>query len=159
METVLMIATLAAALGSGLITGVFLAFSSFVMAGLRDIPAAQGIAAMQSINITVIRSLFMPVFLGTALLSAILAVVAVFQWGQAASVYLLTGGLAYVIGTFLVTGTLNVPLNNRLAVVDPETEEAGAVWHSYLRDWLWWNHLRTVFALLAAVLFTVAFAA
>jgi uncharacterized membrane protein len=39
--------TLAAALGCGLVGGVFFAFSSFVMAALRRLPPADGIAAMK----------------------------------------------------------------------------------------------------------------
>ncbi|MEH2408541.1 anthrone oxygenase family protein [Nostoc sp.] len=54
------------ALGCGLIAGVFFAFSTFVMNALARLQPAQGITAMQSINITVINPLFMAVFLGTA---------------------------------------------------------------------------------------------
>jgi uncharacterized membrane protein len=39
-------------LGSGLIAGVFFAFSTFVMKALARLPAAHGIAAMQSINVS-----------------------------------------------------------------------------------------------------------
>lgn len=54
-----------AALGCGLIAGVFLAFSTFVMSALERLPMAQGITAMQMINITVINPLFMTTFLET----------------------------------------------------------------------------------------------
>src|SRR5215204_4121571 len=39
--------TVAAALGCGVVAGVFFAFSSFVMAAFARLPAGQGIAAMQ----------------------------------------------------------------------------------------------------------------
>lgn len=52
-------------LGCGLMAGVFFAFSSFVMNALARLQPTQGIAAMQSINITVINPLFMAPFLGT----------------------------------------------------------------------------------------------
>ena len=42
--------TIVGAVGSGLVAGVFFAFSTFVMSGLRRAPAPAGIAAMQSIN-------------------------------------------------------------------------------------------------------------
>lgn len=45
--------TITAALGCGLIAGVFFAFSTFVMKGLARIPTEAGVAAMQSINVTV----------------------------------------------------------------------------------------------------------
>ena len=50
MSGVPYVATLATTLGCGLNAGVFFAFSTFVMPALKRLPAAQGIAAMQSIN-------------------------------------------------------------------------------------------------------------
>jgi hypothetical protein len=50
-----------AAVGSGIVAGIFFAFSSFVMAALERIPPVQGIAAMNSINVTVINPSFMSV--------------------------------------------------------------------------------------------------
>ena len=57
---------LGAAVGCATVGGVMFGFSSFVMAGLARLPAPQGIAAMQSINITAVRPAFMTVLLGTA---------------------------------------------------------------------------------------------
>jgi hypothetical protein len=57
--------TFAAAIGAGLVAGIFFAFSSFVMRALARIAPPQGIAAMQSINVAVINPVFMAVFLGT----------------------------------------------------------------------------------------------
>jgi uncharacterized membrane protein len=53
------------ALGCGLIAGVFFAFSVFVMSALARLQPAQGIVAMQSINIRVLNPLFLGVFMGT----------------------------------------------------------------------------------------------
>jgi uncharacterized membrane protein len=54
------------AIASGLVAGIFFAFSTFVMSALAHRPTAEGIAAMQEINITVINPWFMTAFLGTA---------------------------------------------------------------------------------------------
>jgi len=62
---------LVSALGSGLMAGVFFAFSAFIMNALARLPAAQGIAAMQSINIVVLNFWFGSVFFGTALICAL----------------------------------------------------------------------------------------
>ncbi|HTF63939.1 MAG TPA: hypothetical protein VK638_14740, partial [Edaphobacter sp.] len=71
-----------AAICSGIVAGIFFAFSSFVMAALARIPPAQGAAAMNSINVTVINPGFMSVFMGTALLSLLIGVRALFTWNQ-----------------------------------------------------------------------------
>ena len=51
--------TLFAALGCGLVAGVFFAFSPFVMKALARLPAEQGVAAMQAINVAAITFAFM----------------------------------------------------------------------------------------------------
>lgn len=66
--------TFIAAIGSGLIAGVFFAFSTFIMSALARLQPPQGIAAMQSINITVINPWFMMVFLGTAMVCLFLTI-------------------------------------------------------------------------------------
>ena len=66
----LQIASILGAVGSGLIGGVFFAFSTFIMQALARMPAAQGIAAMQHINVTVLNPWFLGVFMGTGLISA-----------------------------------------------------------------------------------------
>jgi uncharacterized membrane protein len=63
LDALLFALTLFAALGCGLIAGVFFAFSAFVMKALGRLPPAEGIAAMQSINIAVINPVFLTAFL------------------------------------------------------------------------------------------------
>ncbi|HVG38357.1 MAG TPA: hypothetical protein VM870_03655, partial [Pyrinomonadaceae bacterium] len=82
-----------AALGCGLIAGIFFAFSSFVMSALARLPSAQGMAAMQAINITVINPLFMTAFLGTGAACVVLAASALLNWRQPGAGYLLAGSL------------------------------------------------------------------
>jgi uncharacterized membrane protein len=144
-----------AALGCGLIAGVFFAFSTFVMQALAQQPAAQGITTMQSINITVINPWFMTAFLGTGAACLLLIVALLLNWKQPAAAYLLAGSLLYLVGTFGVTIAFNVPLNDALAIVKPGSSEGSILWTRYLIDWTLWNHVRTVAALLAATLLTI----
>ena len=53
---------LLATVGSAVSGGIFFAFSTFVMQALAKQPTSQGIATMQSINITVINPWFMAAF-------------------------------------------------------------------------------------------------
>lgn len=156
IESLLFILTLVSALGSGLIAGVFFAFSSFVMKALARIPPAQGIAAMQSINVVVINPLFMVAFLGTAVACVVLAVSSLFAWHKPAAAYSLAGSLLYLIGTILVTMVCNVPRNDALARVNPVSPDGVSLWAGYVRSWTAWNHVRTGAALTAAASFTVA---
>lgn len=147
---------LVAALGCGLVAGVFFAFSSFVMSALARLEPTQGIAAMQSINITVINPLFMTVLFGTAAACICLAVSSLLKWHQPGAAYLLLGSLLYLVGTILVTIVFNVPLNEALAKVKPDNTDSTNLWVSYLANWTLWNHVRTATALAAAASFTIA---
>jgi uncharacterized membrane protein len=145
-----------AAIGCGLIAGIFFAFSTFVMAALARLQPAQGITAMQSINITAINPLFMLALFGTAMACLFLAISSLSKLPQPGAAYLLIGSLFYLVGTVLVTISFNVPLNDALAVVKPDSTEGANLWARYLTNWMFWNHVRTIAALAAAVLFTIS---
>jgi uncharacterized membrane protein len=147
--------TLFSALGCGLVAGVFFAFSTFVMPALARLPPAQGIAAMQSINVTAINPLFMLALFGTGAACLFLAVTAVRSWHEPDAVYLLAGSLLYLVGTVGVTIGFNVPLNNALASVSPDGAEGARLWRHYLVKWTAWNHVRTLTALAAATALTI----
>ncbi|MGC4047795.1 MAG: DUF1772 domain-containing protein [Armatimonas sp.] len=147
---------LVTALGSGVIAGVFFAFSTFVMRALARMPAAQGMAAMQHINITVINPLFMLVFMGCALTSIGLIVIAMMRWSQQGALYVVLGAGLYLVGTILVTMLGNVPLNDALAKADPASADGIALWERYQATWMLWNHVRTIASLGAATLLTLA---
>lgn len=153
--TVLFALTFFAALGSGLMAGFFFAFSFTVMGALARLPAAQGVAAMQSINVVVINPVFGVAFFGTVLDCAALAVSSLFKWHALGSAHLLVGGLLYLVGTILVTILFNVPRNNALAALDSTSAEAASYSNNYLTSWTAWNHVRTA-ASLAAASFTWA---
>jgi uncharacterized membrane protein len=148
--------TFTAAIGSGLIAGVFFAFSSFVMPALRRLSTEQGIAAMQSINITVLNPMFLGLFLGTAVGCVILVVSALLTWQRPGAACALVGSALYLLGTFLVTAIFNVPRNNALAALDPASAESARLWAEYVAGWTLWNHVRTIAAIAAAILLMFA---
>ena len=149
LEQLLVVLAFLGAVGSGLIAGVFYAFSTFVMRALARLPAEQGVAAMQAINVAVINPAFLGVFLGTAVAGAAAVVAAGFGWGRPGAGWMLAGGLLYLGGTFLVTLACNVPLNNGLAKLAPGDGDAARQWRSYVTRWTMWNHVRTAAAVLA----------
>ncbi|MFJ8145186.1 DUF1772 domain-containing protein [Streptomyces sp. NPDC096094] len=150
--------TVLGVLGTGLTAGAFCAFSTFVMRGLAALPPAQGVAAMNAINTAAVRPAFMLVFLGTAVLTAVIAVVTFVLWPDGAAVELLLGSALYLFGSFGVTAAANVPRNTALLRLEPGTAEAADQWPSYVREWTAWNHVRTVASAGAAVAYVLALA-
>lgn len=145
------------AIGSGLIAGLFFAFSTFIMTALGRIEPRAGIAAMNAINAVILRSLFMPVFFGTTLASAILVVLAALDFARPGAVTMAAAGVIYVLGMFVCTIVFNVPRNNALAKSDPAG--ADGVWMRYLKEWTFWNHVRTLASIAACALYIAAIAA
>jgi uncharacterized membrane protein len=156
MDDLLYALTLVSALGCGLVAGWFFAFSNHIMKSLGRMPEAQGIAAMQEINIAVINPWAMTALFGTALTCIALAVLSAVEGNEPDVYYQLAGSAVYVVGTVLVTMALNVPRNDALAAVDPLSAEGAEIWQRFLSEWTRWNHVRTVAALVAATLLTIA---
>ena len=148
--------TLVAALGCGLIGGVFFAFSTFVMKALARLPSGEGMAAMQSINVVVLNPAFLATFLGTAAACALALVFSFLRWHEPHAICLLVGGTLYLVGTLVVTIVFNVPKNNALASVGPADPESANLWAGYVASWTAWNHVQTVAALAAALSFRIA---
>jgi uncharacterized membrane protein len=156
MDGLLVALTAVTALGCGLNAGVFFAFSSFVMKALARLQPAQGIAAMQSINLMAVTPAFMTALFGTAAVAVAVAVWALVDWNDSFGPYLLAGGAIYLLGTIGLTIAYHVPRNNALAAVTPHHAEAAGRWTQYVVEWTRANHLRAAASLAAAVSFTLA---
>jgi uncharacterized membrane protein len=72
-------------------------------------------------------------------------IAAFLRWGAPGAIYLLVGGVLYLVGTFLVT-----------AAVKPGSPEGARVWADYLTNWSVWNHVRTGAALAETASFILA---
>jgi len=156
MDSFLFALTLVTALGCGLIAGVFFAFSSFVMKALARLPAAQGVAAMQEINVAAVSFAFMLALFGTAVACAALAGWALLAWHEPFAPYLIAGSALYLVGTIGPTIAYHVPRNEALARVEPHSADAESHWTRYLSGWTAWNHVRAAAALAAAATLTIA---
>lgn len=125
--------------GNSLISGVFFIFSNTIMKVLNEGEFKYSYQIMKDINRIIINPAFMLLFLGTPLLAVFL----LFS-SSLASLLLNLATIIHIIGVFGVTITQNVPRNNRL-------EKTEDYWESYLKEWTFWNHIRTISAILSTV--------
>lgn len=130
-----------AIVGAGVVTGLLFAFSNFVMRALSELPAEQGMFAMQCINEKIINPVFFLFFFGTPFASGLILALSFGDIDSSAYAALVMGSVLYLIGPFGITLLRNVPLNNRLAGRHPD--EAASVWPEYQKAWQFWNHIRT----------------
>ncbi|MEU0565252.1 anthrone oxygenase family protein [Nonomuraea sp. NPDC005983] len=142
------LALIAAALAivlNGLMAGAFHAFSTSVVPGLDAVAADQAAESMRSMN----RKILNPRFLSAFVLAPVASVAAgglVLPLGQSgAAIAFFAAGVVYFVGALMVTGAVNVPLNNAL--------EAGEVqWQGFSPRWTRWNTLRTVSSVISLLL-------
>ena len=137
-----------AAVGSGLLGGLYLAFSTAVLPALAARPPAEATAAMQEVNRVILNPLFGLLFAGTAL-ACLLSAGSPLLLGGPGSGWRVAGGLVGLAG-FVSTVVVNIPLNDRL------DREGAAAWAGFLQGWTPSNHLRALTSALAAALLLVA---
>jgi uncharacterized membrane protein len=147
-----------ATVGSGLMAGVFFAFSAFVMTALDRLPDRQALRAMQEINDAAPTPWFVVPWLGTAAVCVALVVISLRRRSETSAPYLLAGSALYLVGT-VVTFAYHIPKNDDLALVDPNSPGAASAWNDYQTPWTAWNHVRALAFLAAAILFAVALVA
>ncbi|QKE85019.1 anthrone oxygenase family protein [Arthrobacter sp. NEB 688] len=131
--------------------GVFVAFSTFVMRALGDLPAADAVRAMQSVNRRAPTPAFMALLVGSTVLAVVGAVAALVSGGRVVPA---VAGAVLAVVAFAVTGVVNVPLNDRLEAADPA--DGDRAWSAYAGPWTRANHARAALGLLAALLLAVA---
>jgi len=144
--TLTQILALVAAIGSGMVAGIFFIFSTTIVASLERLPVEQTVAAMQAINRVILAPLFLMLFTGTALVSIVVVVTA------AGEPLAWIGAALYVLGSFVLTMVVNVPLNNAL---DQANGGGAETWQAFRPRWMVGNHIRTVASIGGAIAFTL----
>lgn len=126
------------------------------MRSLNNLSSKAATEAMQSINTTVYRSLFMVLFILLAIGSIVVAIWSILAYGLQESLLTLLGSLLYVFGMFMVTGRGNVPLNESLRKVDSSSSDMDRLWSNYYTKWTRFNTLRCVFGVLAGISWAIS---
>ena len=117
------------ALGSGLMAGLFFIFSVCIMTALGRLAPASGIAAMQSINVTILNGIFLTRVHGHGgALPGADRRPGSSAGCRPAGLFVLAGSLLYLVGIIGVTMFVNVPMNDALMAVSPDSaRRRGAV--------------------------------
>jgi uncharacterized membrane protein len=144
MRTAQTLTLIAATITTGLMAGLFFAFTSAIMPALRGADDRTFVDVMQRINVSIINPVFMTAFVG-GLLVTIAAVVVHWRDEKDALPWIIAG-LALYAAMFLITAAINVPLNNALdAAGDPgRIADLRAVRNQFEGRWVAWNIVRAV---------------
>jgi uncharacterized membrane protein len=150
-----LILTFLAALGSGLLGGLYFAYSNSVMPALAKMPPTQGMAAMNHVNVVIMNPAFLGLFMGIAILSLLLIAAAFLGWTVRPG-WVIVGAALCLIGHIAVTMGINVPMNNALAAGVPDSTQAAQLWATFLDRWVFWNNVRALACTGALAAFIVA---
>lgn len=145
-----------AVVATGLLAGLFYAYSCSVNPGLGALSDANYLSAMQSIN----RAIQNPAFLASFMGALIVLPIATFQHlGTARFAWLLAATIIYAIGPIGLTFAGNIPLNNALDVFNMKSASAADMAQFRAKFEGPWNRLhaiRTWASVLAFVLAVIA---
>ncbi|MFF4415837.1 DUF1772 domain-containing protein [Streptosporangium sp. NPDC001559] len=138
------VSLLAATLTTGLMAGLFAAFSYAVMPGLARSHDRTFVEAMQRINVAIVNGWFMVCFLG-GLAFTVAALVLHLNTGRELLPWIIAALVLYAV-MFVVTSAVNVPLNDQLAKAGHpgDIADLAAVRHAFEARWVTWNIVRTV---------------
>jgi uncharacterized membrane protein len=140
-----------------LVAGFLFAFAIVVMPGIRNLDDGGFIRAFQVIDGVIQNNqpLFLLVWLGSALALVAATVLGLGTLSGADCLLLVLAALLYLFGVQLPTMTINIPLNNRLQRLDPDTMDATARSRAradFEPRWNRWNVFRTACASLTVIL-------
>ena len=137
-------ALVAAAITLGLSAGLFYTYSASVMLGLGRSDDRTFVQAMQNINVAIVNPWFMAHFLGALVLTAVAAALHIPRDGRPVLPWIVAALVLYLV-VILVTGGINIPLNNKLeAARGVDTADGlAAARAQFEAAWVRWNIVRT----------------
>ncbi|MCL1669843.1 DUF1772 domain-containing protein [Elizabethkingia ursingii] len=143
---------------TALMAGLFFSYSVSVNLGLGKLADKEYLQAMQSINREILNPIFFACFFG-ALISLPIATFQQYHHNQTVFLLLLMASLFYIIGVFGITSVFNVPLNNKLDLLDLTRASDISIRQmrsSFEKPWNSWNTIRTFSSVISATLVIVA---
>jgi uncharacterized membrane protein len=144
---------------SGLIAGLFYAWSISVTPGLAKISNESYLQSFQSMNRAILNPVFFIAFFGLVLLLPILCYLTFQSSGSQQFWFVLAATLFYMIGVMAVTVFGNVPLNNSLEVLQIGSmtpEQMNTFRLGFESKWNNLNTLRTVTSSITFMLLLIA---
>ncbi len=144
MNTIILIIT---TLSSGLMAGLFYAWSISVTPGLAKVGDENYLLAFQSMNRAILNPAFFIFFMGLAILLPLLSYL-YYQTPMGAQFwYIISATILYIVGIMAVTLFGNVPMNNTLEVLQIESmnqEQMASFRLGFESKWNKLNMIRTI---------------
>jgi uncharacterized membrane protein len=149
------VALFAAVVTTGLMAGLFFAFTTAVMPALRHGGDRTFVEAMNRISTDIQNGWFLLCFMGALLLSIAATALSLPHATRSALPWAIAGAVLY-LAVIIVTGGVNIPLNNDLAKTAADTASLADARHAFENRWIAWNNVRTLLNVASFVCLTMA---
>lgn len=135
--------------------GVFFTYSNSVVPGLDNADAETAVAAMRKMNVAIINPTFLLTFIGPLVTSAATGFL-LLGIDENTSAYLyFAAAVVYLLGSHVITGRINVPMNN--ALENSTSTDWQQRWADFSPRWRRWNNVRLVLSGVSLVLCGLGF--
>jgi uncharacterized membrane protein len=154
--TLFNVAILTATLLCSLVAGFLFAFATVVMPGIGRLDDRGFIRAFQAVDgvIQANQPLFIVVWVGSAVSVVVAGMLGIWELEGTNRLLLSGAALLYVFGVQVPTISVNIPLNNQLQRLDPDSMNDSARQRArsdFERSWNRWNVFRTICASVVAI--------
>ncbi len=159
-EVIFQITLILATFLCSLVAGFLFAFASVVMPGIKTLNDREFIRAFQVVDGVIQNNqpIFVLVWVGSVVILLTSAVLGIGQLDGAERLLIIFPTLVYLLGVQLPTFTINVPLNNKLQTLEPDTmaeTTQKAARKEFEPRWNLWNSIRTPLACLTSALLMI----
>jgi len=134
----------------GAVYGVFFAYSNSIVPGLDRVDPEKAVAAMRSTNVAIINPRFLTTFIGPLPTSAATGFLLLGLDETTGALLFFVAAAVYLVGCLVITGRINVPLNN--ALENSTSTDWPKRWADFSPRWRRWNTVRTISSMIALVL-------
>ncbi|MFL6122415.1 DUF1772 domain-containing protein [Actinophytocola sp.] len=150
MLTLTLIAALLSLVLLAAVHGVFFAYSNSVVPGLDRTGAGTAVAAMRGMNAAIVNPRFLTTFVGPVPTAALTGSLLLGLGERTSGLLFLAAAVVHLAGCLVVTGRINVPLND--ALENSTDTDWTRRWGDFSPRWRRWNTVRTVTSGAALVL-------
>lgn len=127
-----------------LMAGVFFAFTTAIIPGLNAINPAHAASAMNSINKKIQNPAFLFAFMIAPVAAATTGILLLTDGRKLPGLLFLATAVLYFLGAIMVTGAINLPMNDALA-------KGTTSWADFVPRWTLWTNIRGISSTLALV--------
>lgn len=130
--------------------GVFFTYSNSVVPGLDQVSAEKAVEAMRRINVVIVNPIFMLFFLGPVVTGAVTGFLLLGLDEGAAALWFFAATAIYLIGGVILSGAVNIPLNN--ALENSTSTDWEKRWADFSPRWKKSNTVRALLSMVALAL-------